>query len=112
MTLSEIGLWADEPAKVWTLEGLTYTEVARQEYSGNNCIFSAGFVEGEDKPDVDTMYLKLEKDGVEPTILLLRPDEMQIITWLSSGVVWSHLMNHKQPDAATSSAAPTPPTTE
>lgn len=83
----------------WSLEGLTYTEVQRQEYTGNNCIFSAGFVEGENKPDVDTMYLRLEKDGVEPTILLLRPDEMQIIAWLAGGVVWSHLMEQKQPDA-------------
>jgi hypothetical protein len=87
-----------EDVKTWSLEGLTYTEVQRQEYSGNSCVFSAGFVEGENKPEVDTMYLKLEKDGVEPTILLLRPDEMQIIGWLSSGVVWSHLMSQKPPD--------------
>lgn len=85
-------------SKIWSLEGLTYTEVVRQEYCGNNCVFSAGFVEGENKPEVDTVYLRLEKDGVEPTTLLLRPDEMQIITWLSSGVMWSYLMSHKPPD--------------
>jgi hypothetical protein len=80
----------------WESEnGLTYTEVARQEYGGNNCVFSAGFVEGESKPEVDTVYLRLEKDGVGPTTLLLRPDEMQSIAWLCSGTVWSHLMNEK-----------------
>ena len=73
-------------------EGLTYTEVIRQEYGGNNCIISAGFVEGDNKPEVDTIYVKLEKDNVYPTILLLRPDEAQALAWVSSGVVWSHLM--------------------
>ena len=55
--------------------GLTYTEIIRQEYGGNNCIMSAGFVEGDSKPEVDNIYVRLEKDGVEPTLLLLRPDE-------------------------------------
>ena len=72
--------------------GLIYTEVIRQEYSVNNCIFSAGFVDGENKPEVDTIYVRLEKDGVDPTTLLLRPDEAQVLAWISSGVVWSHLM--------------------
>ncbi len=74
---------------------LIFTELIRQEYAGNNCIISAGFVEGDDKPDVDTCYLRLEKDGVKPTVLLLRPDELQSISWVSAGVVWSHLMNQK-----------------
>lgn len=72
--------------------GLIYTEIIRQEYGGNNCIISAGFVEGNDKPEVDIIYIRLEKDGVEPTILLLRPDEVQALNWISSGVVWSYLM--------------------
>jgi hypothetical protein len=72
--------------------GLTYTEIIKQEYGGNNCIVSAGFVEGDSKPKVDTIYIRLEKDDVEPTVLLLRPDEAQILAWVSSGVVWSHLM--------------------
>jgi hypothetical protein len=63
--------------RVWTEDGLTFTEIIRQEYGGNNCVVSAGFVEGENKPEVDTCYLRLEKDGVEPTVLLLRPDEIQ-----------------------------------
>ena len=77
---------------------LVYDEVLSQIYSGNNCKISAGFVHGDDKPIVDTIYLRLEKDAVEPTILLLRPDEAQIIAWLMSGVVWSHLMNEKGND--------------
>lgn len=75
--------------------GLLFSEVHRQEYNGNNCVFSAGFVSGEGKPECDNIYLKLEKDGVEPTLLLLRPDEAQIIAWLLTGVIWSHLMSMK-----------------
>lgn len=78
--------------KVFTEDGLTFTEVIRQEYGGNNCVISAGFVEGENKPEVDTCYLRLEKVGVEPTALLLRPDEIQSIAWVASGAVWAHLM--------------------
>ncbi len=84
-----------ESANIWHENNLTFVEIIRQEYGGNNCIISAGFVEGKDKPSVDTMYLKLEKDGVESTLLLLRPDEMQAIVWISSGAVWSHLMREK-----------------
>ena len=68
---------------------LEYIEVLRQEQSGNNCIFSAGFVDGH---EVDTMYMRLEKDNVEPTIILLRPDEMASIAWLAAGVLWSKEM--------------------
>jgi hypothetical protein len=73
---------------------MEYQEVLRQEYAGNNCIFSAGFTGHE----VDTMYIKLEKDGEEPTILLFRPDEMAVIAWLASGVLWSHEMNSANKD--------------
>lgn len=87
-----------ESPTTWQEHGLIYTEVIRQQYAGNNCTISAGFVEGNDKPPVDTCYLRLEKDGVEPTVLLLRPDEMQSIAWVAGGVIWSHLMNEKAPD--------------
>lgn len=76
-------------------DGLLFTEVIRQEYSGNNCVISAGFVEGENKPPVDVIYLRLNKDSVEPTTLLLRPDEASAINWVMSGVVWSYFMNIK-----------------
>lgn len=66
-----------ESEKIWTEDGLTFTELIRQQYGGNNCGISAGFIEGENKTEVDTCYLRLEKDGVEPTVLLLRPDEMR-----------------------------------
>ena len=78
---------------VYEENGLLYTEIIRQEYTGNNCIISAGFVEGKNKPEVDKIYIRLEKDSVEPTILLLRPDEAQILAWVSSGVIWSYLMS-------------------
>lgn len=87
-----------ESLKTWEENNLFFTEVIRQEYGGNNCVISAGFVEGENKPSVDTIYLRLEKDGVEPTMLLLRPDEIQAIAWITSGVIWSHLMKEKAPD--------------
>jgi hypothetical protein len=76
--------------------GLTYYETIRQEYGGNNCKFSAGFVKGANKPPEDTMYIRLEKDGVEPTTLLLTPDEMQVLAWISTGAIWSHLMATKR----------------
>jgi hypothetical protein len=79
--------------KVWTENGLTFTEIIKQEYGGNNCVISAGFVKGKNKPKVDTCYLRLEKDDVEPTVLLLRPDEIQSIAWVTTGTVWAHLMS-------------------
>lgn len=85
-----------EHSKTWNEDGLMFTELIRQEYTGNNCVISAGFVEGENKPPVDTTYLKLEKDETEPTVLLLRPDELQAIAWVSSGAIWSHLMCEKE----------------
>jgi len=69
-----------------------YTEIARQEYAGNNCVFSAGFVEGA-VPPVDTMFIRLEKDGAEPTIIHLRPDEMAALAWIITGTLWSHMMD-------------------
>ena len=75
---------------------LQYTELIRQEYGGNHCVFSAGFVDGDHKPKEDTVYLKLEKDGVLPTILHLRPDELQALAWCAIGVNWSVLLQEKQ----------------
>ena len=68
---------------------MQYDEVMKQEYSENKCVFSAGFVTGH---EIDTMYIRLEKDGSEPEIILLRPDEMACIAWLASGVLWSNEM--------------------
>jgi hypothetical protein len=87
-----------ETPRIFREDGLIFTELIRQEYGGNNCAISAGLVEGDNKPEIDIHYLRLEKDGVEPTLLLLRPDEMQSIAWCASGVIWSHLMAQKEPD--------------
>lgn len=77
----------------WQEDDLTFTEVIRQAYAGNNCAFSAGFVEGH---SADTMYLRFEKDRPDGTrqaaFYLLRPDEMAAVAWLASGVLWSHQM--------------------
>jgi hypothetical protein len=83
-----------ENERTWEENGLIFTEIIRQEYGGNNCIISAGFVKGKNKPKVDTCYLRLEKDNVDPTVLLLRPDELQSIAWVTSGTVWAHLMTN------------------
>lgn len=66
-----------------------YEELIRQEYGVNHCVLSGGYVDGD---PVDTLYLRLEKDGVDPTTLLLRPDEMQAIAWICNGVLWSESM--------------------
>lgn len=66
-----------EKELVWKEDDLTFTEAIRQEY--NDCVFSAGMVKGH---PVDTTYLKLERDGIVSTFLLLRPDEMAAIAWL------------------------------
>ena len=84
-----------ENEKVFEENGNILTELIRQEYGGNNCVISAGFVEGDNKPIVDIYYLRLEKNGVEPTVLLLRPDEMQSIAWVATGAIWSYLMELK-----------------
>ncbi len=78
-----------ESENVYKEDGLTFTEVIRQEYGGNNCVISAGFVTGKNKPKVDTCYLRLEKNNIEPTVLLLRPDELQSIAWVASGAIWA-----------------------
>jgi len=99
--ISQLKAWENNSITspyIWKENGLTFTEIIRQEYGGNHCVISSGFIEGEDKPSVDTIYLRLEKDGVEPTMLLLRPDEAQAIAWITAGVIWSHLMKEKKPD--------------
>ena len=62
------------------------TELVKQEYA--NCSFSAGSVEGA---GVDTVYLKVERDGIEDVFLLLRPDEAAAIVWTLSGAIWKFL---------------------
>jgi len=75
--------------KIYTDGQYTYEELIKQKYAGNNCKFSAGHVRGH---AVDTIYLRMEKDGVEPSVFLLRPDEAISLAWLLTGAVWSELM--------------------
>jgi hypothetical protein len=82
-TLTENG------GKSFSYAGFEFRELQRQEYTGNNCIFAVGIVEGFPP---DAYYLWIEKgDIADPTILLLRPDELASLAWLASGALWSHL---------------------
>lgn len=64
-----------------------YSELVSQPYT--DAVFSAGFVTGH---PVDTVYLRLERDGEEPLMILLRPDELAAVAWLATSVLWSHEM--------------------
>ena len=68
------------------MDELTYSEVDSQFYAGNDCSFSSGIVGGH---PVDTIYLKMEKDGEEATVLHLRTDEAVRIAALLCNAVWS-----------------------
>ncbi len=61
--------------------------MASQPYQ--DCEFSAGTVSGID-PDV--LYLKIGRDGQQPSYFFFRPDEMVAVNWVTSGALWSHLM--------------------
>ena len=74
-------------AAEWTEDGLIFRELIAQPYS--NCVISAGAVEGH---PIDTLYLKLEREGKVDTFLLLRPDEAAALAWCLSGVLWSALV--------------------
>ena len=80
-SLDVINEWTDE-------EGRKFTEIIRQEYTGNNCIFSGGTVVGSKVPE-DTMYIRWEKDGVEPTMILMRPDEIAVVNWICAGLLYT-----------------------
>jgi len=67
-----------------------FYELARQDYTGNNCRFSVGLVDGH---EVDTHYLWIQKDGQPPNVILLRADELASIAWLASGALWSKLVS-------------------
>lgn len=63
---------------------IKYKQMNKQEYL--NCKFSVGYVFGH---PVDNMYLKLERNGEEPIIILLRTDEMSAINHITAGIIWS-----------------------
>ena len=81
----------------WTDEhGRKFTETIRQTYAGNNCVFSGGAVEGCETPE-DVYYLKWEKDGVEDTMILMRPDEVAAVNWICAGLLWSDRIGDVKP---------------
>lgn len=79
-----------EDAEVWEQDGLKFTEMIRQGYDGNNCVFSSGMVEGH---PVDTVYLKWQRDSDDGGMLILRPDELAAIAWVATGTLWSELLS-------------------
>lgn len=60
-----------------------------------NCTFSSGFVDGH---PVDTLYLRFEREGEEPTTFLLRPDEMAALAWCAAGALWSDHLARMAPE--------------
>lgn len=54
-----------------------------------NCVISAGLVDGVEP---DTLYLRFERDGDEPSTFFLRPDEMMAILHVGAGALWSAKM--------------------
>lgn len=70
----------------WTKDGLTFTELIDQPY--DNCVFAGGAIEGH---EVDTVYLRWERDDGTGGMLMLRPDEMAAIARICGGVLWSVL---------------------
>lgn len=72
----------------WEQDGFRFIEKCRQEYAGNNCVFSAGLIEGH---PIERAYLKWQKDGDEGTMLMLRADELAAIAWVATGAIWSGL---------------------
>lgn len=71
----------------WKDGDLKFYELIVQEYS--NCKISSGIVKGH---PIDTVYLRMEKNGIVTTELLLRPDELAAIAWCSTGCLWSILL--------------------
>lgn len=70
----------------WTEDGLTFTELIRQEYGGNGAIFSTGVIEGH---PIEQVYFKWEKADQDGGLLMLTIDELAAISWVASGTLWS-----------------------
>lgn len=68
-------------------------ETTRQPYA--NCCFSAGLTE---RHPIDTVYLRFEREGEEPTTILLRADEALAVVYVLTGAVWS-LTEHQLREA-------------
>ena len=75
-----------------TPPALEFDEVCRQEYGENNCVISAGIVRNH---PVEDAYIKLEKDGEEPTLIMVRADELLALSWVATGTAWSLEMERR-----------------
>lgn len=65
-------------------DGLDFFEVAKQEYKDG--FVAAGFVFGHSE---DSVYIQLSRPDCEPTLVLLRPDELAALLMCGSSVIWS-----------------------
>jgi len=52
-----------------------------------DCKFIAGRVEGA-KLAIDDCYIEFNRDGEEPTIILMTRDELLAVAWVATGAVW------------------------
>jgi hypothetical protein len=66
---------------------LEYAEVDAQPY--RDACFSSGLVHGH---PVDEVYLKFEREGEEPTTIVLRRDEAVRVAALLANAVWALLL--------------------
>lgn len=71
-------------------DNITLREICSQPYLFST--WSAGLVEGH---EVDTIYLKVERENEEPTTILLRTDEALAIVHLLAGALWSESLEPK-----------------
>ena len=62
-----------------------------------NCVISAGLVEGID-PDI--LYLMFERDNDEPTMIFMRVDEMLAIVHACTGAMWSREMIDREDESS------------
>lgn len=67
---------------------LLLIQLTRQEIGDKSTVFSAGAVQGD---ETNSLYLKLEREGQEPTTILLKADEAASLLWCLSGALWSEL---------------------
>ena len=81
------GLRANAQLEDWEEDGLKFTDLINQPYQ--NCVFSAGAVQGH---ETDTVYLRWERDDGTGGMIMLRPDELAAIAHLATGVMWSVLI--------------------
>jgi hypothetical protein len=76
-----------EPTFRWTLPAhrvASCWHVLDQRYQDAG--FSAGLVSNLDP---DKFYLRLDRDGEEPTMIFARGDEVLAIIWVLTGALWS-----------------------